>query len=77
MFDSSHFNKLMSLQWFVRKNNLDDVDVLVTRYGYDRGDSEFVVEQVWEECLSPEEFYKLIKTNGLPSSKRHRLDLAS
>src|SRR4051812_27957252 len=58
--DSTHFNKLLSLSWVVRKQHIDDTEVLMQRYVVSQSDAELVLKLVFEECCTHEEFIKSI-----------------
>lgn len=75
--DSSRENRLLSLAWVVRKQDIDDAEPLVYRYGVSREDAELVLKYVAEELYSHEEFYHHLKELKLKDYPERQLDLAS
>lgn len=75
--DSTRFNNLLSLAWVVRKQNIDDVEHLVYKFGVTHGDAEFVISFVAESCYSHEDFLRLLKEIDIKDYQKIQLDLAS
>lgn len=69
IFDSCHRNRLLSLSWLVRKNNVHSSEFLVYS-GHNLEDVEFVIKHIYEECCSHEDFLKIL-------DEKFSVDLAS
>lgn len=59
-FDSSRFNTLLNFSWVIRKLHIYDPDVLIHRFECDSRDADLVIKYVADECLSHEEFSKIL-----------------
>jgi Zn-finger nucleic acid-binding protein len=77
VFDTTQFNRLLSLAWVARKQDIADPDWLVHRHGATIEEAEFVVEYVADGCYSHEEFYKLLLESRYAEDPQIRLDRAS
>ena len=64
VFDSSTYHRILSAAWLVRRNHIQDRDVLVQKYNYDPWLADLVVDFVFEGCCSHEEFQGVIKELG-------------
>lgn len=72
--DTSYHNQLLSAGWIARKKNINDPEVLIDQYGYKKEDAEFVVQHVYEDGCSHEEFLTIVR-RICPASESS-LDLA-
>jgi hypothetical protein len=70
-FDSSRTNQLLSLAWVVRRNDLNDPELLMNHYCVSREDADLVLKFVDENSYSHEEFEKYLK-----ESREFKLDQA-
>ncbi len=68
VFDSSSYHQLLSAAWVCRKHHVTYEDQLVYQYGYDREIAEFVIKWVVDECLTHEDFRKLLNEKGFAIS---------
>lgn len=77
VFDSSHFNRLLSTSWLVRRKQISDVETLIQRWGVKPDDAAFVIENVVDECMGQEEFFHFLKDSEYLKLKERPLDRAS
>lgn len=75
--DTTRLNRLLSLAWSVRKQDLSEPDYIVYHFGVSREDAEFVLEHVDAGCMSHEEFFHFLKESGYAEQPQRRLDRAS
>jgi hypothetical protein len=55
---------LLSASWIVRKNNVLSEEQLM-QYGYTREESQLVIEAVYDNCCTHEDFIKILKAIGV------------
>ena len=67
VFDTSHFNRLLSASWLVRRKNILTAESLM-RYGYAKEESELVLEAVYDNCCTHEDFIEILKAIGVSES---------
>ncbi len=60
IFDSCRFNQILSLSWAVRKEHIDNSEHLINYFGASEKDARFLVDHVYDDCLSHEEFFKFL-----------------
>jgi ribosomal protein L37AE/L43A len=70
VFESSHFNRLLSAAWVVRRQSITCPYVLINM-GYAPEDAEMVVKYVCDECCNHEDFIAVLQQQKII------LDLAS
>jgi len=63
VFDTSPFNRLLSASWLVRRKNIIAEESLM-QYGYTKEESEFVLQEVYDNCCTHEDFVKILKEKG-------------
>ena len=76
VFDTSPFNCLLSASWLVRRRNIMAEESLM-QYGYTREESEFVLQAVYDNCFTHEDFIKLLKEKGVSQDCPITVDVAS
>jgi DNA-directed RNA polymerase subunit M/transcription elongation factor TFIIS len=75
--DASPTNRLLSLAWAVRRQNITEPESLVYRHGADAADAEFVIDAAYMESMSHEEFVLHLKETKYADRPKTRLDRAS
>jgi Zn-finger nucleic acid-binding protein len=76
VFDTSPFNRLLSASWLVRRKNITSEELLM-RYDYTKDEAQFVLEAVYDNCCTHEDFIKILKEKGISQAYPTPVDLAS
>ncbi len=63
IFDSSKFNRLLSIAWQIRRQDVTCPEFLVNHYDVDPAEAEFVFQYVSDECYSHEDFMRVLEEN--------------
>lgn len=71
VFDTSPFNKMLSASWLVRKRQIS-IEEVVMHYGYTQEEASMVIEAVFYNCYSHEDFVEFLKEKGI--SKNYQVD---
>lgn len=77
VFESSPFNRILSVAWLIRRQHITDRDVLIQQYGYDPVVVDLLMEFVVDEGRTHEEFVDVLKRLNISEEYESRLDVAS
>jgi ribosomal protein L37AE/L43A len=76
VFDTSPFNCLLSASWLVRRKNIAAEESLM-QYGYTMDEAKLVLEAVYDNCFTHEDFVKLLNELKISKVYQASIDVAS